>query len=311
MKNKRESEKLKSTIIEEYLNTPEVQRSLTQLQKKYGVKRQTISKWLKEKNIEVINHQNRLRLDESIFDKINTEEKAYWLGFIFADGNISSEGYRFEMNLSIVDIDHMEKFREFLKLETEIKVSKNYGNGNMVCRLSARNVRIWNSLNNLGCTPKKSLTLKFPNINDFSNKQFIYDFIRGYCDGDGSLGLYNYKNTKNSQVSMVGTYEFLYKLREFLGISGYIRNKSCADYKNNAFELKYTGVNARKVARLLYENSSIYLERKYKIYKYFCQFEEESSKRKSSKISRSWDANTEVSSEMTKGSETPQRVESE
>jgi hypothetical protein len=44
MKNKRESDKLKNIIINEYLNTPEKQRSLTQLQRKYGVKRQTIAK---------------------------------------------------------------------------------------------------------------------------------------------------------------------------------------------------------------------------------------------------------------------------
>jgi hypothetical protein len=44
MENKRESDKLKNIIINEYLNTPEKQRSLTQLQRKYGVKRQTIAK---------------------------------------------------------------------------------------------------------------------------------------------------------------------------------------------------------------------------------------------------------------------------
>jgi hypothetical protein len=44
MENKRESNKLKNIIINEYLNTPEKQRSLTQLQRKYGVKRQTIAK---------------------------------------------------------------------------------------------------------------------------------------------------------------------------------------------------------------------------------------------------------------------------
>jgi hypothetical protein len=44
MENKRESDKLKNIIINEYLNTPEKQRSLTRLQRKYGVKRQTIAK---------------------------------------------------------------------------------------------------------------------------------------------------------------------------------------------------------------------------------------------------------------------------
>ena len=60
---------------------------------------------------------------------------------------------------------------------------------------------------------------------------------------------------------------------------------------------------ARKFARFLYEKATIYLERKYEKYLYFCRLEEESSLRKSSKIGEGCDANTEVSSEMTQGSE--------
>ena len=96
-------------------------------------------------------------------------------------------------------------------------------------------------------------------------------------------------------------------------IKGFIKNKSSKTNVNKAFELKYAGTKARKIARLLYENSNVYLDRKYKIYENFCRYEEESSSNriKSSKISRSWDANTEVISGITKGSETPQRVEGE
>lgn len=312
MKTERENySKLINIIIKEYLDTPETQRSLTKLQRKYGIRRQTIAEQLRKRGYEVINQQNRCRVDEFVFDTIDTEEKAYWLGFMFADGNISSEGHRLEMNLGVHDVEHMEKFRKFLKLETEIKVDARGTSGRFKCRLSVRNKHLWETLNEKGCVPCKSLILRFPNENIFSNNCLIYDFIRGYCDGDGSLGFYDYKSTKSSSVSIIGTSDFLESVRLFLGIDGYIRNKSCNNWKNKAYELKYSGVNARKVARLLYENSSVYLERKYKIYENFCRFEEESSRTKSSKISRRWDANTEVSSEITKGSETLQRIEGE
>ena len=309
MKTERES--LMNIIIDEYLNTPELERSLTKLQRKYGIRRQTIAEELRKRGHEVINYQNRLRLNENVFDVINTEEKAYWLGFMFADGNISSEGHRLEMNLGIKDVDHMEKFRKFLNLETEIKIAKQYGKGEMQCRLSARNKNIWNQLNNKGCTSKKSLTLQFPDQSIFESTLLIYDFIRGYCDGDGYLGAYKKDGKMKTDISFIGTKSFLIDLEKFLGISGYIRNKSYGDKTNQAFELKYSGTKARKVARLLYENSNIYLDRKYKIYKNFCRFEEESLSAKSSKISRRWDANTEVISEITKGPETPQRVDGE
>lgn len=313
MKNKRESDKLKNIIINEYLNTPEKQRSLTQLQRKYGVRRQTIAEWLKDRGYVVVNQQNRLRVDEHVFDVIDTEEKAYWLGFMYADGNVSSEGHRLEMNLSINDISHMEKFRKFLKLENEIKVDSQADTGRFKCRLSVRNKNLWQQLNNKGCVPAKSLILTFPKEEFFTNKNLIYDFIRGYCDGDGSLGLYTTRDGKTkTEISFVGTPEFLNGLQNFLEISGYIRNKSSNNWKNKAYDLKYSGAKARQVARLLYENSNVYMDRKYKIYENFCRFEEESSSRtKSSKISRRWDANTEVTSEITQGSEAPQRVEGE
>ena len=139
---KTERENLMNIIIDEYLNTPELERSLTKLQRKYGIRRQIIAEELRKRGYEVVNYQNRLRLNENVFDVIDTEEKAYWLGFMYADGNISSEGHRLEMNLGIKDVDHMEKFRKFLNLETEIKIAKQYGKGEMQCRLSARNKNI-------------------------------------------------------------------------------------------------------------------------------------------------------------------------
>lgn len=77
-------------------------------------------------------------------------------------------------------------------------------------------------------------------------------------------------------------------------ISKHLKNKSSENYNNLAFKLHYTNAKARVVARKLYENSNMYLNRKYNIYKEFCRFEEESSIAKSTKIGESCDANTEV-----------------
>jgi hypothetical protein len=126
--------------VKEYLNTPDLERSLTKTGKKFGVKRQTIAKYLKEYGYNVVNYQNRCRIDSSVFDVIDTEEKAYWLGFIFADGNISSTGHRFEINLCDRDLEHMEKLRKFLSMETEIRF-EDYGT-KQTCRIAARNYNL-------------------------------------------------------------------------------------------------------------------------------------------------------------------------
>ena len=299
--------------IKEYLETPEEDRSLTKVGEKYGVRRQTISKYLKDMGIEVVNYQNRARLDETVFDSMDTEEQFYWLGFLYADGNISKTGNRLELTLALKDIDHLEKFRNFLKLTTEIKTVLR--NGHYICRLYVRNKHLWETLNNLGCVPCKSLILEFPKKEIFkNNKMFILHFIRGYVDGDGCLSYYwNKQHTSiNTQVSIVSTESFLNSIKKLFGNKhGYIHNKSSKDWENKAYQLTFNGAIARKFARYLYEKATIYMQRKYEKYLYFCRLEEESSLRKSSKIGEGWDANTEVNSGITKGSESLQSVESE
>lgn len=276
-----QKQQLINLAIQEYLDTPEKERSLTKLGEKYGIKRQTLSKHLKDRGFEIVNQQNRCRLNASIFDDIDTEEKAYWLGFLYADGNISSTGNRLEVRLSIKDIDHLEKFRQFLQLETEFRTG--ICNGNGYCHLSVRNKHLWETLNSKGCTPCKSLTLKFPNTDIFKDVTLINDFIRGYVDGNGCLTSYQKKNSIVTELNLVGTESFLMSVRDYLQQPGYIRNKSCKNYSNQAFSLQYSNLPSRIIARRLYGKATIYLQRKYNKYKYFCQLEEESSRRKSSK----------------------------
>ena len=63
--------------VEDYLNTPELERSLTKTGKKFGVKRQTIAKYLRDRRHTIVNYQNRCRINQGVFDSIDTEEKAY------------------------------------------------------------------------------------------------------------------------------------------------------------------------------------------------------------------------------------------
>lgn len=97
-------------IIEDYNNG----LSLTLLAKKYNVNRHTLSRYFKISNIKVINKQNETKFNENIFDVIDSEEKAYWLGFLFADGYISSSKNTIELSLALKDKEHLEKFAKFM-----------------------------------------------------------------------------------------------------------------------------------------------------------------------------------------------------
>ena len=295
--------------IQEYLNNPIELKSLTKIGKKYGVKRQTLATELKNIGIEIVNYQNIPRIDEHIFDVIDTEEKAYWLGFLWADGNISHTGNRLEVRLSIKDVKHLEKFRAFLKLENNIRIGTHKGHG--FCHLSVRNKHLWNALKSLGCVPNKTLILKFPKLNIFKYTKLVYDFIRGYVDGDGSLYINKHRNSLETELNLVGTLDFLSTVKHIFGDFGYIKNKTTKNWNNKAYSLTFTSFPSRIICRILYENANIYLDRKYDKFLNFCRLEEESSRRLSSKIGEGCDANTEIISKITKGLEILQSVEGE
>ena len=120
-----ELNKLKDSVIDSAIKLLDEGKSLTEISKLFNCSRDAISKGVKLKGYNVINHQNEAKFDETIFDCIDTEEKAYWLGFIYADGYISSElkkgphkgknPYAFEISLQIGDINHLIKFNNFAK----------------------------------------------------------------------------------------------------------------------------------------------------------------------------------------------------
>lgn len=281
--------------------------SLGVLSKKYKCKRATISKYVKYLGGTVENHSTCPGFNRNVFDIIDTEEKAYWLGFLYADGCITENNY-IELGVHTQDYDVMQKYRKFLDFPSDesIKFVKNKN----VCRVRFHNDHVADMLVQKGCVRRKSLILTFPDLKIFSNTNLVYDFIRGYCDGDGCLRFYkNGKGAVTCDISFVGTKPFIQKMMEFLNVPGGVfRNCSSKNNITEVYSVLYRCTSGRKVARLLYENATVYMNRKYNKFLEFCRFEQECSRAKSSKISRRWDANTEVSSEITKGSETPQRV---
>lgn len=265
--------------------------SLTTLSKKYHCKRETISKYIKLLGFEVINKTTGKHINEKVFDIIDTEEKAYWFGFLCADGCITKNNY-VELGIHWNDYDHMQKYRKFLELDSDESIKRNKN----VARIRIHNNHMAEQLINKGCVHNKSHFLKFPDISVFKKYELVYDFIRGYCDGDGCLRFYqNNKGVWVCDLTITSTKEFLEGVQKFLNINGgYMRNCSTSKMQTDAWNLAYRCMPARQVARLLYENSKIYMERKYNIYKQFCHFEEKSSTAKSSKIERRCDANIEV-----------------
>lgn len=244
---------LTKELFEKYL---EEGFSFKQIGEIYGASGASISN--KAKKLNVIKERS---YNIHVFDDIDTEEKAYWLGFLFADGCIYNNPRHYVVSLALKedDYDHVKKFKNFLedtRDDSIIKISTINRNGKSYseARYTICSIDIVKKLISYGCVPKKSLVLKFPNESIFKDKKLIFDFIRGYIDGDGCLC----RKNQRLYISVVGTYDFLSKIKEYFPTFYKIRKVG------NVYSIEVGCSKADEIATILYENSTIYLDRKYK-----------------------------------------------
>ena len=239
--------------------------SLTEMGKRENVDRRTLAKHFKELGIEIVNKQNRSKFNEHIFDQIDSEEKAYWLGFIFADGYISSSPirkgvksvYQFELSLGIKDIEHLNKFKRFMDYEKDIITDGNR------CRFVVTNKYLWTLLNELGCTPNKSLSLTFPDI----PQNLVKHFIRGYFDGDGCISRHVHNTCVTPHIELLGTKQMLEQILLYSNISA--KYKHDKRHSEETWSLEWSKQEGIDFINYLYQDCSIYLDRKYELYQFF------------------------------------------
>jgi len=197
-------------------------------------------------------------LKYNYFEKIDTKEKAYWLGFIYADGNISKNLDRFKINLSKKDENHLKKLCGTLNLDFQnirLEISKETNKKYSV--LNVYNKKIIRDLLNHKVVPSKTKILEFPDIND---KKLQKGFLLGFFDGDGIQGTSRIKSASK---------KFLEQIKEKFSIKYEIKTiEKQSEIKNkdgNARIIKgkcYALFLGSKLFNELLENYTISLERK-------------------------------------------------
>lgn len=268
------------------------------LSQKYKVSHTSIVDNVKRAGLRVVRYPKIIQFDEHVFDVIDTEEKAYWLGFMGADGYICSRYNGVGLSLASKDVEHVKKYAKFLGCESNVKFHNNDKTGAYSCNVA--NAHLKSTLIKYGFTPNKSFDFKFPDESIFKTKDLIRHFIRGYFDGDGSITICrdyriktdDYRCTK--QISILGTKEFLTKLVTYLDLNLNVRKES----NTNCFVIATTCHKANKVLDYMYKDATVYLERKYKLYKVVAPYIEKSDKEKSTNIGESCDANTEITKDV-------------
>ena len=206
------------------------------------------------------------------FHDIDDHMKAYWLGFISADGYLVYNPSKIVgIQLTETDISVLESFKSYIDSDIPIRkikertltVKDKVYTSKPCVRFNIGNKQMFDDLVSCGITQNKSKTLS--NILENIPYEFRDSFIVGYIDGDGSIILPKGKTKTNTDkwypsnsvhVSARGTYELLNGIKEHLNLTTSI----------NFSSTHIIHINSKKdIVRYLkcYENLDFFLERKY------------------------------------------------
>lgn len=210
----------------------------------------------------------KYKINESFFKKIDTEEKAYWLGFIVADGTIGRRNNIsciLKIALSPKDKSQLLKFLKSIDSNYPIHRYKvGYNKEYITDEICIYSKVLIKDLKKYGVVSRKTFKTFFPNILSKLQRHFI----RGYFDGDGCIFLSKNSNI-SSRVSIRGTLTLLQSIQNLL-IKNCNVNKTKILKNNGIWDLQYGGnKQVKRILNYLYKDSNIYLNRKNKLYNKF------------------------------------------
>ena len=230
-----------------------------------------------EKAVQVKMHKLGLKrpdkyyYDKDFFRVIDTEEKAYWLGFMYADGYVQNTKLNAEVAIELTarDTNHLRKFNKSLHGNIEPTIRFRI-TGNIIAKDGIASFRIYcksmaKDLISHGCVPNKTFVIEMPEL----SKELLPHFVRGYFDGDGSMykdisrNFIGFNFTSGSEKMMQGLQAYLYSQ----GIYAYFRketpNKLNFSEVHEQYRLLITGMNnAFNFGQFLYNEATIFLDRK-------------------------------------------------
>lgn len=230
---------------------------------------------------------NMINTNHDFFSKIDNEIKAYFVGFILADGCILDKRKNGQKKLAIglhnQDIYVLERFKK--ELNSSRKISEfNNGKGNYCC-FSVSSNKLCDDLIKLDITPRKSLTAKF-DINNIPI-HLRNHFIRGLFDGDGSISYCPYKNnTIKSEIMILGTFSICNMVKNiFDSLITDRAVKRKIKQRKNIYCIRYAQKETiKKIYDYLYQDATFYLHRKKEKFNEIFKLDKEIRDKKSSKF---------------------------
>ena len=185
----------------------------------------TVQRWLDKLSIEKRTLSEALRtysIDETYFDEIDTEDKAYFLGWMYSDGcnstydNKGKNRYNIVVQLQKRDREILDAFLSYMKSTAPLAyVAPREENEQGYYRMSIYNKRMSQMLEKHGVTANKTFNVTYPT---WLSEELQHHFVRGVFDGDGSISTQYYDNDKlkKSSVSILGTNDLCNSIQQML-----------------------------------------------------------------------------------------------
>lgn len=244
-----------------------------------NMSREELANALNRTKPSIQNKMKRLKLkkeskyvyDKDYFKDINTEEKAYWLGFISADGyvnySIEQRNYELGIELGIKDKDHLKKFNKSIGGNIQVGERTRFSFGKYIdtCFIRIYDKELIEDLSKYYVVNSKSTTIKMPELKE----EFIIPYVRGYFDGNGCVRLDKSKRYLSFDFCSASI-KMLEQIKECLydkfELKSYIY-KETVELNVPVYRLYYRGLfNAYNFGKTIYNNSSIHLDRKYNFF---------------------------------------------
>jgi len=233
--------------------------SVVEIAEECGSSRQPIYRWIHLFNLTreyVIPTRPRSRysLNERYFKNIDTGNKAYWLGFIAADGCVVNEKRHRVLCIELSEKDkcHLKAFKKEIKFEGPIYEMKARGRSKPSCKIQVCSSKMVLDLVESGVVPNKTHILEPPDI----DPKLYHHWIRGMFDGDGSISLCKDGYLRGEFFGTREVIEFIVK-----NIPGTDTISKKKKYKGYYHSFGGLGI-ATKIYNYLYKNSEICLKRK-------------------------------------------------
>lgn len=199
--------------------------------------------------------ERKYAINDRYFQHLDTPEKAYWLGFLAADGCMHSHRL-VSLELKAADTSHLQKFLNALDCNKPIYHSEK--KGAFYSKIMLNSSWLVDDLKILGIHPRKSSTLQWPKL----VQKLLPHYIRGYFDGDGT-----WHKCKNGQLmfNVTGSPIFIPRLQDHLVKKCQLRKVKLIDGTSWKTLQQHGNKRTKRIYDYIYKGATVWLSRKREI----------------------------------------------